>query len=532
MDFNPELLLSFLTKDLNSNLDISELNQFRSDVLKSTLLKKYVPKQKTAGYHAAALSEFARLNEEISHFRIESSFLESDLFHFWRAELYDAFHNEAYQTTPLTVTNCLTAAKCGPGASVGAKDTSFYTKMFNSELTATRSCLYRMYESTISTRWQKAEAIRADRHSYSIVRGSRLSSVAKDSTKNRTICIEPTLNMFYQLGAKRIIENILSSRYKLNVDEQQDVNKDLARQASFDGSMSTLDLKNASDSISLELAYKLLPSDVMGVLMKIRSPETEINGEYVKLNMLSTMGNGFTFPLMTLLFCSLVKVVYKLAGLTAANAENFGVFGDDIIIVTEQTDAVVQALQLSGFTINLDKSFTTGLFRESCGGDYYSGHDVRGIYIKKVDNETDVYSAFNRLHRWSIRHGIPLINTLLYLKGLVSFKPIPPDEGVSGGFIITSEFLTSPKRDPNGAIFYSKIERLVERGQRNDWTNPHGALICFLGGYVRNNKNLIRSSRIQFRVVRSRTPRWDYVPDAELSARALAESWRTLLSVR
>ena len=96
---------------------------------------------------------------------------------------------------------------------------------------------------------------------FQYVRGNRFTTVAKDALKLRGICIEPSLNVFYQLA----IGSLLSKRMKTSLgwdkETQQDYHRNLARLGSLTGAVATLDLSNASDTVSSNLVKLLLPRD-------------------------------------------------------------------------------------------------------------------------------------------------------------------------------------------------------------------------------------------------------------------------------
>jgi hypothetical protein len=529
MDFNPDLLALLLAQDLGN--PVGEVRAFKAEALKKSLLKKYVPPGKKAEFHTAALASFCALNDKVKDFVIADSFLTSRLFLEWKRIINDAIYSGPLQSSRITLAGAFANGHCGPGASLGADNCTFFWKMFNSHITTTSPFLYEHYLRSLSPRWSLAESYRQQDFSVKVVPGSKLASVPKDRTKNRTTCTEPILNMFYQLGVKDQIESILKSKFNIDLATQQDINRALARIGSISGALATEDLKDASDSISVVLCQHLLPPAIMRLLQYIRSPRTHVGKELVELHMISTMGNGFTFALMTMLFAALVKAIYNLSDVKAENGINYGVFGDDIIIATEHVETLNTALSSAGFTVNESKSYTTGPFRESCGGDFYSGHDVRGVYIKEFTHETHCYSAFNRLHFWSVKHNYPLCKTLRYLKTLVEFRPVPYDVGVDAGFIVTRGELTSPKFDSNGAIYYHALQNqpTVIRDCSDKFMNHHGGLISFLGGYVRNNKMALRPKDLNYIVVKGVTPLWDNISDPLVLPRDLSLSWTDIL---
>jgi hypothetical protein len=244
---------------------------------------------------------------------------------------------------------------------------------------------------------------------FSIVRGNRFTTVAKDATKLRGICIEPSLNVFYQLALGLVITERM--RRNLGWDKQtcQDFHKLLARIGSLTGAIATIDLSNASDTICINLVKLLLPRDWLELVFKLRSSHTRLDGKWVKLEKFSSMGNGFTFELETLIFWTLSLAVQELEsvdedpytpGLTTS------VFGDDIIVPSSVSKTLVATLKFFGFTTNEQKTFLKGPFRESCGGDYFAGHDVRPHYLKVICDEPHRLIALaNGIRRFDDRIG-------------------------------------------------------------------------------------------------------------------------------
>lgn len=209
------------------------------------------------------------------------------------------------------------------------------------------------------------------------VLGNRFTSVPKDAKKNRGICIEPGLNVFGQLAVGSAMKFRLNRRGLLH-SRAQDLHRQMAMQASRDGLHATLDLSNASDTISYRIVELLLPSDWFALLCELRSPYTEVGGKWYRLEKFSSMGNGYTFELETLIFAALAHASGSWIGV------NSSVYGDDTIVPTEHATELIQLLSLCGFTINERKSYLSGPFRESCGGDFFGGEDVRPYYMKEL----------------------------------------------------------------------------------------------------------------------------------------------------
>lgn len=215
----------------------------------------------------------------------------------------------------------------------------------------------------------------------------KLVTVPKSWKTDRTVMIEPWLNSFFQLGIGRLMAARLK-RQGVDVTDQVK-NKNLAQIASLTGALATLDLSSASDSISVELVRHLLPTDWYDLLSCLRTSMCEYEGEGFPLEKFSSMGNGFTFALETLIFWALVSSLPGCSSITS-------VYGDDIIIPTEAVPKALLVLRSAGFSVNMEKSFWTGAFRESCGGDYFSGFDVRPFFIKDKLKCSDVFRLHNQ----------------------------------------------------------------------------------------------------------------------------------------
>jgi len=278
----------------------------------------------------------------------------------------------------------------GPGSTFGDRGqfTTVPDKM-NSEPTIT-SGAWPYHFQWCGTLWAKACGSLGKGPLY--VPGNRFTTVPKDCTKNRGIAIEPSINVFYQLGIGRVIRARLK-RAGINLRDGQEIHRRLACEASIKGHLATLDLSNASDTISRNLVKLLLPPRWFEALSDLRSTKTLFKGNWRLLEKFSSMGNGFTFELETLLFLGLI-LACDITGEKLQSGVNVFVFGDDIIIPTDFSKAVISALKFSGLTVNSSKSFYTGPFRESCGGDFFEGVDVRPFFLKESPFEPQHFISF------------------------------------------------------------------------------------------------------------------------------------------
>lgn len=224
---------------------------------------------------------------------------------------------------------------------------------------------------------------------------SRVLTVPKNASTDRTIAAEPTGNIFLQKGIGGYLRSRLK-RFGINLDSQE-LNQLLAKRALFEG-LSTLDLSAASDTVSIGVVKLLCPPSMFDVLNRLRSPTYRLDGAEANFHKFSSMGNGFTFELESVIFYAAVKAVMDIT-----NTEGpIGVYGDDIICPQGHiTDEVILLLNDLGFTVNKTKSFTDGAFYESCGKHYFLGVDVTPPYQKEiVDCEIEEIRCINRFTDW------------------------------------------------------------------------------------------------------------------------------------
>lgn len=373
-----------------------------------------------------ALEKFFECNEVCRSFALRPSrYLDDELVEMVTDTLERWLHPGGL---PIGLSEIFDNAALGSGANIKSDSDCFYTKLFDSPLSATHSSLYVLYRTAISRNptWARAEKARSAIHGEAEVIAGSITTVPKQFTIKRTVITEAVLNMFFERGLGLSTDRCLEANTGINLSTQPDFNRELARRGSIDGSFATIDLRSASDLIALLLCKRILPRYYNAWLERLRLAFVRRpNGQIEELFMISSMGNGFTFSLQTIIFAAIVFTCYNLLGIkvqrpilpkrtsksdyfdfkTSGEPGNFGVFGDDIVVRREAYHFVCHALSLFGFVVNADKSFNTGDFRESCGSDFWRGHPVRGVYIKNLKSTTDCYSAINRLIRWSSQIG-------------------------------------------------------------------------------------------------------------------------------
>lgn len=325
----------------------------------------------------------------------------------------------------------------GPGSSNGIRG-SHCAQKITQDMTCTSWCIPHIRKLRRDNPYFQLNDERKGSLGYSWIRGSRLTTVQKNQDTDRTIAIEPSGNMVMQLAAGSYLEGALRF-IGLDISTQQAKNKALAKRGSIDDSLATIDLKSASDMISLDLVRAIMPRRWFKLLLEIRSREIETTpGTWTAMNMVSTMGNGFTFPLMTLLLVALIYGYRATRGGKNLRIDwtDTAVYGDDIIVPSHEYPAICKVLSDAGLIVNTDKSYASGPFRESCGGDYYLGYDITPFYVKNLDDDSSIFVAINQMMEWSARHQVLLPNTIGWLKGQLYGRVLlipewhDPSEGV------------------------------------------------------------------------------------------------------
>lgn len=504
--------------------------------LRDSLMKKFNNESKPSiTASSRALEKFLKINQKVGDWTLDLNYeweaellgeLKLVLSDFWLENQKGSIVSDYYQL--------FSAGRTGPGASIGCRTYDFYSKVFSSEPHTTTSALADIWPTLLrASPFSEAFATELD-FPVSVVDYNKLSFVNKNHDMARSICTEPLGNMWLQLGLGSIIERQLNRKFGIDFGIQPEVNAVLAREGSYRDNLVTLDLESASDSLGLRMLQCVLPKDLFFWLLKLRCPSSRLpDGNIVPLNMVSTMGNGFTFPLQTLLFTAACVACYRYLGLRYISSgpwlrRNLAVFGDDIIVDRKVSRILMRLLGILGFTVNSDKSYVEGPFRESCGVDAHLGINVRPVYLKRLRTEQDACVAINRLNRWSSLHDVPLRNSVQYIIHCfpkVRNMPIPLDEDESGGVRTPLRFLSkSPRaiRESPGLLRYSisvpiffgyriDDDRLVKHPTGAPF-NPRGLEFAFVGGYISGYRVSLRQREVRYKTKRRCTPRWDYLP--------------------
>lgn len=229
--------------------------------------------------------------------------------------------------------------------------------------------------------------------------------------------------MFLQKGVGNYIRKRLRT---VGIDlNDQSINQDLALRA-LPESLATIDLESASDCLALELVYELLPLDWAVYLDAIRSKRVRLNKAWLRIAKFSSMGNGFTFELESLIFWAVARSASDLG----SSGGVVSVYGDDIIVSQSNAVAVIEALSFCGFATNVAKTYLDGVFFESCGRHYFENVDVTPIYQKENLDEVEIVRCGNRIRRLAYRTCDRAFRILLRNPWLAARRAFPGTLGL------------------------------------------------------------------------------------------------------
>ena len=228
---------------------------------------------------------------------------------------------------------------------------------------------------------------------FKIVPGNRVTTVRKTNEKDRVICTEPSGNMILQKALGAMFRRVYRKITGRDLNYVQDLHKQIVRDGHWNGKkIVTIDLSAASDSISMLLIESVLPPWVVELIQSVRSPlfcHVQNDGSIRPhpANIVSTMGNGFTFELLTLVMSAVCQTT----------GGEWSVYGDDIIIEAAFAEDLVQKLELLGFGVNIDKSCIGVPQLESCGAFSFDGLEIKRYEAEWCEHESDVCSIMNKL---------------------------------------------------------------------------------------------------------------------------------------
>lgn len=261
--------------------------------------------------------------------------------------------------------------------------------------------------------------------------------VPKDSRGPRLISAEPLEYQYVQQGLGRAIVNHLEAHHwtsgQINF-VSQDVNRELALSSSLTNHYSTLDLKDASDRVSLSLVKHLFAhsEELLKCLLATRTTATTLpDGRVMPLNKFAPMGSALCFPVEAVCFWSIiVAAISRATGIRPPLVgKDVFVYGDDIVVPRPWAHLSIQALESVGLLVNRPKSCIEGFFRESCGMDAFRGIQVTPTRVKKIFTGSSVdgaaYAAYVSVANALQHRGYESTATFLWELISGTYGPVP-----------------------------------------------------------------------------------------------------------
>ena len=322
------------------------------------------------------------------------------------------------------------------------------------------------------------------------VHPGKLTFVRKDARSDRPIIVEPTLNGFAQKGIGSYIKDRMLRCVGVDLTDQTR-NQGLAYVGSVSNGLATVDMSSASDTVSLAVVEKLLPMEWFDFLLSWTTGEVGTNDGPRELHKFSSMGNGFTFELESLLFFALAWCCNQKMN---SNSE-VSVFGDDVVLDAKTYPLFAGVLSELGFLVNNEKSYFDGPFRESCGADWLDGNSIQPFYWRKPMSERTLYT----FHNFAMRNGERELADLLHGYTRPDLRLYGPD-GYGDGHLIGSYTLRGNRRlkrsGYEGGFFdtYALRPKRLKKRYDADWVYPSYSVYTRSGERDLTDPDIVRGS--------------------------------------
>jgi hypothetical protein len=350
-------------------------------------------------------------------------------------------------------------------------------------------------------KWEDLQAINFSNPSEEMP--VRVISVPKTAKGPRIIAIEPVCMQYAQQSLLQRLVPLIESdpvARKITRFTSQAYNQSLALSSSRTGAYATLDMKEASDRVSLDMVCELFRSYplLLDAILACRSQTANVPGfGVITLAKFASMGSALCFPIEAMVFSTLVVASelcrrtngthWKTATLTKIFKDSrYSVYGDDIIVPVEQVPSVMEMLRKFGNIVNVNKSFWTGKFRESCGVEAYDGEDVTPCYIrhpmprnrKSMLDWSHLLTFRNQLYLKGYWHACKEIDS--YINSNIGY--IPTVHSTSPG-VGRLTFMKYDCQRQNTHLHRPEVKTLVVRTRkRKDPLNGNPALLKFFLG--------------------------------------------------
>lgn len=330
-----------------------------------------------------------------------------------------------------------------------------------------------------------------------IVDGSRIATVPKNNDEDRVINEEPFLNMMVQLTISNGIRKRLIKEFGYDLLSAQDRHREMISNLNC----ATIDLSKASDSNWMCVIEWLYPKRFVKLLTNARSPGGSYKGDFHLFNMLSPMGNGFTFEVMTTTLLALARQI----------DEHSSVFGDDIIIDKNVTTLYIDTLTSIGYRVNTSKTFLSGNFRESCGAYFHKDQYLETYDFWYAENIIDAIVNINKLILTCDVFGIRT-ELIEFLRGSTPLQLQKEGKAtLASGYISVPEDLYKVKRYKRKVNSWTRVIPLYKNRCQDDilcYTYDHRKVDFYV------NMELLSHDYISI-------GKWKKVPQDDLKNRSL-----------
>lgn len=240
---------------------------------------------------------------------------------------------------------------------------------------------------------------------------TRIVLVPKDFRGPRLISVEMAAMQYLQQGQCRsMMEYIDSHRLlRLSIRLRDQTCNQVAASTAWQNDRATLDLSDASDTVSLPLVWFLLKRNrtLRKYLCRTRSSYANTSsGGQVRLCAFAPMGSATCFPVETLVFwaISMASVYLHRFGRTEVRTKDLfelatevQVFGDDIVVPNNCLDTLCSTLISVGCKPNMSKTCSITPFRESCGTEWF-----QGVPVSITRNKGYTYDDRNKISNFPL----------------------------------------------------------------------------------------------------------------------------------
>nr|URG16168.1 MAG: RNA dependent RNA polymerase [Leviviridae sp.] len=317
-----------------------------------------------------------------------------------------------------------------------------------------------------------SEAYGYGKLNHTWINWNRVQFVPKTWKTHRTIACEPDENIPVQLAIDSAIKKRLLRR-DLNLGDQSR-NQLFAMRGSLRDDVATIDLEMASDTLAMNAVVLLLPQKWVEMLASLRAPFGRLpDGQKLKYEKFSSMGNGYTFTLETLIFASLCHAV-------GASSHEFVVYGDDIAIMSRYAERLIALLKYLGFVPNMQKTHLAGPYRESCGQHWHDGRLITPFYLRTVSDRKPVLSHIVNGLAWVSISGGEVEALLLRLIREFKLPLVPWNEDSMSGVWVSPNAAYSARvfKTRNSILSYRRL--VTQPAKEEHCFDMRGEFLWFL----------------------------------------------------